>query len=133
MPRHPFADILESAMSVHVEQEPEFTFPFKEAQRERLIELAQHAAPDQRLQRAEFVRYIVGSGPFKKEARENMVLMFWRYLDFDNAADDLRLSHISGNEMGQLSNVDCLLVRYDGHSIVFDVSSSELLERTDGA
>lgn len=110
------------------EEPEEITFPLKEAQRDVLRELAAHADPTRVFHRGDFVRYVIGCGPFIKRAKEGMLLMYWRKLDFENDADACRLSRCSDNEIGQLSNVDCLLVRYDGSAIVFDVASSELLE-----
>ncbi len=105
-----------------------FHFPTREAQHAELLSLlAATGKPKGTFKRGMFVSYINNSGPLTPQARDGLALMFWRCLDMQKPADRKRIENTEEAELGQLPDVDCLLLMYDGNNFRFDVSSTELL------
>jgi hypothetical protein len=94
--------------------------PTREAQRDFLSQLATRAMRDLApFQRGEFVSYLEGTGPLKKFARDGMVLMFWCYLDMENASDVERLSNSNQMERVMFPDRDCIVAAFLGTSYNF--------------
>lgn len=125
------AEMLSGAENGQGLQSP--VYPIPEAQRDELaLMVASYGPPAIRpFQRGDFVVYQHGHGPLTQDARENLTLVFWRYLDLTDAAglDFRRVKRLATMSRGAHSRVDCLIgyLNPGSNTLVFDVTDSHAL------
>ena len=126
MSEHPFMAMLRRQAEEETSAESP-ALPVWEAQLDTLRSLARATEANDRLfERGQIVRYIAPMGPLKNAA--DLCLMYWRALDAACLDDQMRIHNLDGVVLSHLDEVDCVVAIFDGTSVVFQVSSTALLE-----
>ncbi len=125
---HPLFSAIRTAMASDDSTDETPPLPMREAQVEFLRTIVKAAYNRRKYILGDFVRYREGCGPLKGELKEKLSLMFWRYLDDDNAADRYRIKQADDPELKMLPDLDCLIAVFLPSGLTFWLSSSILLE-----
>lgn len=129
MPRRGLPPGFANLFEIESDREEEaFSFPSKEAQREHLKQLLDHAIRGESFSHGDIVSYFPGTGPLKSNARPGLTLMFWRDVSpGGNPYDAALIKRLSPPETATLPYVDCMIAYFDGTDVHFDPSCSALL------
>lgn len=116
------------AMAEHQHEEDAPVLPMLEAQREKLADLLVNTSHAFRYKRGDFVHYPPGYGPFERELRGRMALMFWCYLDHEDAEDLHRITRAEEAIFNTLPAIDCMIVNFDGRDVIFHLACAAMLQ-----
>jgi hypothetical protein len=103
--------------------------PIPEAQiAELLICLRENGSPPATFTRGDRVEYKHGRGPLTPQARQELVLIYWRTLEPDTSAEDCsRANRVSSAERDSMPFFNCMIAHMQAGVLVFMLAETSAL------